>query len=189
MSRRYDGCVKVSLPQIYVTTKCFYFLLNYGWLKVWLTPKSASPLPHIWFCPSWCPWEPQVQWPEYREASFSFVQLTPLEAISVFLDHPMNSSEEQVNVLRWQIPVSRCGRSVCVAASFCGWGRKVPCLLSKGCDGGNHWVSPVTAVNSGQVSIGRVGSYPEDPPPATPTLASLSLFFFPFIPLVNTDAT
>ena len=35
----------------------------------------------------------------------------------------------------------------------------------------------------------RGGSYPEDPPSATPTLASLSLFFFPFIPLVNTDAT
>ena len=34
MSRRYDGCVKVSVPQIYVTTKSFYFLLNYGWLTI-----------------------------------------------------------------------------------------------------------------------------------------------------------
>lgn len=52
-------------------------------------------------------------------------------------------------------------------------------------------VSPVTAVRiQVKSAFRRIGSYPEDPQPSpTPTLASLSLLFFPFIPLVNTDAT
>lgn len=47
-------------------------------------------------------------------------------------------------------------------------------------------VSPVTAVNSGQVSTQEDRELSQRPPSPTSTLASLPLFFFPFIPLVNT---